>query len=442
MGKRVVVLGGGVAGLSAAYHLSGDCDLLERNLYLGGHCHTKNVGGFLFDEGAHVFYGQGDASERLFWKPLKDEVLHFEAEIWNNYGGTAIGRYPVQANLSALPPDLITRCLVDFIASSQKLDPVVTDYAEWCRHSFGETMAEEFLLRYARKLWTVDPSTLNLDWLPSRFGGRIARPSLEETLRGAVNARPQTINYLTKFAYPSSGGFVRIIDEMVKRVDRDRVRLGSSVESIDTQNHRLTLRDGGTLDYDVLISSLPLPDFIRMSVEAPPEVLEAAQRLSWNSVRVVSFGVEKPEIGPGHWMYFYDEAVPFFRISFPSKYAPANAPKGCSSVACEITYAPWKPLPEEDLFERCRQHLVDAGVLAPGDRIVVREQTDIPYGYVIFDTQRTPALSTLHTWMASHDVIACGRYGDWGYHSSFEAIESGMRAAQSCGERYGLSVGV
>ncbi len=442
MAKRVVILGGGVAGLSAAYHLLGDCDLVERNPYLGGHCHTKNVDGFLFDEGAHVFYGQGEASERLFWKPLKDEILHFEAEIWNNYGGISIGRYPVQANLHALPPDLITRCLVDFIAASQKQDPTVSHYDEWCRHSFGDAMAEEFLLRYARKLWTVDPATLNLDWLPSRFGGRIARPSLAETLRGAVDARPQSINYLTKFAYPSSGGFVRIIDEMSKRVDRSRVRLGASVAAIDPGNHRLTLSDGQTVEYDVLVSSLPLPDFIRLTEAPPKDILAAAARLSWNSVRVVNFGIQRPEIGPGHWMYFYDTDVPFFRISFPSKYAPANAPKGCSSVACEITYAPWKPLPEEDLFDRCQRHLVDAGILTPDDRVLVREQIDIPYGYVIFDEHRTPALSMLHSWMSSHDVVACGRYGDWGYHSSFEAIESGVRAAQTCGERYGLTVAV
>lgn len=440
MGKRVVVLGGGVAGLSAAYHLLGDCELVERHHYLGGHSRTKNVDGFLFDEGAHVFYGQGECSERLVWAPLRDQLVHFEAEIWNNYGDMSRGRYPVQANLHALPPELATRCLLDFIAASQQPEEVVTNYEHWCRHSFGDTLAENFLLRYARKLWTVEPANLTLDWLPSRFGGRIARPSLPEIIRGALDPHPQTINYLTKFAYPASGGFVRIADELVRPLNR--VRLGTEVTAIDTSGRRVHLDRGESLEYDVLISSLALPDFVRISLDAPGHVCEAVQQLAWNSVRVVNFGVERSDIGPGHWMYFYDADVPFFRISFPSKYADANAPKGCSSVSCEIAYAPWKPLPDEDLFARCQRHLVAAGVLDQDDKIRVRDQIDIPYGYVIFDHRRTQSLAVIHGWMEQSGVVACGRYGDWGYHSSFEAIESGLRAAQRCAERLGLPLAV
>jgi protoporphyrinogen oxidase len=179
-----------------------------------------------------------------------------------------------------------------------------------------------------------------------------------------------------------------------------------------------------------VISTVPLPTLVRLTTDAPAEVREAAGRLLCTSVRCINFGVRRPEIGPGHWAYFYDEEIPFFRISFPSKFAPSNAPAGCSSVSCEIAYSRRKPLSEEGLMRRVEEALIRTGVLDTTDEIVVRDEMDIPYAYVIFDFQRQPALDVIHPWMESVGIYPCGRFGEWGYHWSFEAIESGRRAAR------------
>jgi protoporphyrinogen oxidase len=152
----------------------------------------------------------------------------------------------------------------------------------------------------------------------------------------------------------------------------------------------------------------------------------------------VNLGVARPAIGPGHWVYFYEEDVPFFRISFPSKFAPDNAPPGHSSITCEIAYSRRKPLDETDLVRRCVDALTRAGILEADDRIVVEDQIDIPYAYVVFDFHRAEALKTIHAWMESVGLLPCGRFGEWGYHWSFEAIESGQRVARQVAERFGL----
>src|SRR5579872_2384092 len=97
----VVVFGAGPAGLSAARHLGGDVDVYERATTTGGHCRTKRISGFGFDEGAHVFFGADDVSQKFVREPLRDELVEHTAEIWNNYGGTRMGRYPVQVNAHA-----------------------------------------------------------------------------------------------------------------------------------------------------------------------------------------------------------------------------------------------------------------------------------------------------------------------------------------------------
>ncbi|MGV3722835.1 MAG: protoporphyrinogen/coproporphyrinogen oxidase, partial [Actinomycetota bacterium] len=392
------------------------------------HARTKRVDGFNFDEGAHVFFGKDEISQEFVWDPLSGHMLPHRAEIWNNYAERRIGRYPVQANAHALPPEQATRCVLDFIEAAHQPEPEVRNYTEWCLASFGRAFTEEFMLRYARKVWTVEPEELNTEWLGSKVGGRISRPSLEQVVRGAVDPNPHTLNYLTEFSYPDEGGFGRIAENLAAGVAR--IHLGCGVERIDSQARRITFTNGVVREYDTAISTIPLPTLVRLTSDAPGPVREAADKLLCTSVRCINLGVRRPDIGPGHWVYFYDEEIPFFRISFPSKFAPSNAPEGCSSVSCEIAYSHRKPLTEEGLMDRVIAALVQAGILEPDDEILVRDEMDIPYAYVIFDFERQAALDVIHPWMESVGLLPCGRFGEWGYHWSFEAIESGRRAAR------------
>lgn len=440
MSSRVIVLGAGLAGLSAAYHLGGNCEVFEKEPHIGGHCRTKRVDGFNFDEGAHVFFGRDEISQRWVWEPLGQEMLPFYADIWNNYGGQRYGRYPVQANAHALEPEMATRCVMDFIAASQQPEPEVRTYAEWCYASFGKTFTDEFMLRYARKIWTVEPDEMNTEWLGSKVGGRIARPSLEQVIRGAIDPNPQTLNYLTEFAYPANGGFGRIAQPLASHLSQIKTSCG--VTRIDSAARRITFADGTSREYDAAISTIPLPTLVKLTSDAPDEVRAAADKLMWNSVRCVNLGIARPDVGAGHWGYFYDHDVPFFRISFPYKFAPDNAPPGHSSISCEIAYSRCKPLNEENLIARVVDALRGAGILEIADQIVVEDQIDIPYAYVVFDFNRTASLATIHAWMENVGLYPCGRFGEWGYHWSFEAIESGQRVAAKVMTQLDVAVAV
>ena len=423
----VIVLGAGLSGLSAAHHLGGDCEVFEKEEYIGGHCRTKRVDGFNFDEGAHVFFGKDDCSRQFVWEPLGAEMISHRAEIWNNYDTTRYGRYPVQANANALDPEFATRCVMDFIEACRQPEAEIQSYEDWCYASFGKTFADEFMLRYARKVWTVEPSEMNTEWLGSKVGGRISRPSLEQVVRGAIDPHPQELNYLTDFSYPASGGFGRIIEPLAAGVTG--VRLGCGVSRIESEARRITFSDGSARNYTAAISTIPLPRLVRLGVDAPDEVRAAAERLMWTSIRCVNLGVARENVGPGHWVYFYDHEIPFFRVSFPSKYAPDNAPPGHSSISCEIAYSRRRPLNESGLVERTIEALRRTGILESSDRIVVEDQINIPYAYVVYDFNRESSLRVIHSWMESVGLFPCGRFGEWGYHWSFEAIESGKRVA-------------
>lgn len=105
------------------------------------------------------------------------------------------------------------------------------------------------------------------------------------------------------------------------------------------------------------------------------------------------------------------------------------APTGHGSISCEIAYSKRKPLVEAGLADRVIASLRSTGILRPEDKVVTTRQTNSPYSYVVFDHQRNAAVATIHDWMKDIGLIPCGRFAEWGYQWSFEAIESGKRAA-------------
>lgn len=430
------MLGAGLAGLSAAHHLGGRCEVFEKEPARGGHSRTHRVDGFNFDEGAHVFFGKDECSEQFVWQPLAGELIHHRAEIWNNYGGRSYGRYPVQANAHALPPELATQCLLDFVEVSRRGDHEVRNYRDWCYASFGRAFADNFMLRYARKVWTVEPEELTTEWLGTQVGGRISRPSLEQVVRGAIDRNPQEVNYLTTFAYPAQGGFGRIADPVAEGAGE--VHLCQGVVRVETGARSVTLSDGTTRRYVALVSTVPLPDLVRMVSEVPVEVCQAADRLMWTSLRLVNVGVRHDKLGPGHWVYFYDEQIPFFRLSFPHKLSPGNAPPGMGSISCEIAYSRRRPLDGREAPERVIEALAEVGILRSRDEVLFVNVLDVPYAYVVFDFNRAKSLEAIHSWMLDSSIFPCGRFGEWGYHWSFEAIESGRRVAAAVTERLAL----
>src|SRR4030095_10148792 len=135
---------------------------------------------------------------------------------------------------------------------------------------------------------------MNTEWLGSKVGGRISRPSLEQVLRGAIDPNPQELNYLTEFSYPASGGFGRIVQPLASRVSN--VRLGCGVTEITTGSRRIAFNDGSTRNYDAVISTIPLPALVRLAVDAPVDVHAAADRLMWTSVRSVNLGIARGDV--------------------------------------------------------------------------------------------------------------------------------------------------
>ncbi|MGN6097280.1 MAG: protoporphyrinogen/coproporphyrinogen oxidase [Bosea sp. (in: a-proteobacteria)] len=425
---NAVVLGTGMAGFGAAHRLRDEGItpvMYDKNAYYGGHTMSFRYDpGFVFDIGPHISFTKDERIQDLFADSV-DQLYETIQINLNNYWRGYWPQHPVQLHLNGLPEDVVVKVIADFVDERQKPERPINNYDDWLVASFGSTFAELFPKQYTRKYHLTSAENMSTDWL----GPRIYRPSLEEVLRGAISASSPNIHYITHFRYPKQGGFVSYLQKFVPLGD---IRLKHELVSIDPRSRVLSFSNGLQAGYDMLISSVPLPDLVRMIDGTPRDVLEAAGRLACSSCVLVNIGIDRADISKAHMSYFYDEDICFTRLGFPHMLSDSNAPSGMGSIQAEVyfsdKYRPFSGQPS-DWIEPVINDLRRCGLLRDRDRILCSNAMYLRYANIIFDLDRAAALATVHGYLDDLGIAYCGRYGDWGYMWTDESFKSGEAAA-------------
>ncbi len=426
--ENVIVLGTGMAGFGAAHrlHAEGITPIMfDKNAYHGGHTASfRYESGFLFDVGPHISFTKDSRIQELFADSVDQKYETIQINL-NNYWRGHWPLHPVQLHLHGLPEDVVVKVITDFVEERQAPERPINNYADWLLTSFGRTFAESFPMQYTRKYHTTTAENMSTDWL----GPRIYRPSLDEVLRGAISASAPHKHYITHFRYPSQGGFMSYL---TKFVPMGNLHLNHELMSINPQERTLRFSNGLVARYDALISSVALPDLIRMIDGAPQEVREAAERLACSTCVLVNIGVNRQDLSAAHMTYFYDEDICFTRLGFPHMLSSSNATPGAGSIQAEVyfsqKYKPFTGSPQ-DWIEPVIRDLRRCGIVREEDQILCRKAMFLRYANIIFDLDRASALQTVHGYLDELGIAYCGRYGDWGYMWTDESFISGENAA-------------
>lgn len=414
-----------MAGLGAAYHLHHQgvaATVYEKDAYHGGHAASFAKDGFIFDDGPHVSFTKNKRLQDLFARSVNQqfEIVKTSA---NNYWQGYWVKHPAQCNLYGLPGELVVDILSDFIQRDTEVK--INNYQDWLYASFGKKFAQTFPMQYTTKFHTTTADNMATDWV----GPRLYKADLREVLHGAISPSTPDVHYVDHFRYPTNGGFVRFLDVFLPTT---RIRLNRRVASIDAAKKVLTFANGDQIPYRALISSVALPDLIPMIKQAPEDVRKAAGRLACSSCVLVNIGIDRTDISPAHWTYFYDDDYIFTRLSFPHMLSPNTTPEGAGSIQAEIYYSlKYKPL-VKTLDECMATTIVDlkrCGLIREDDSILFTEARKVPYANVIYDLERKSALEIVHGFLDEVGIGCAGRYGAWGYHWTDGSFLSGEKAA-------------
>jgi len=433
---KIVVLGSGMAGFGATnrLHAEGIAPVMyDKNSYHGGHTASfRDTSGFMFDLGPHISYTKDPRIQGLFADSVDQKYETLQINL-NNYWRGHWPQHPVQLHLNGLPEETVIKVIADFVEERQAPDRPVNNYADWLLASFGKTFAELFPMQYTRKYHTTTADNMSTDWL----GPRIYRPSLEEVLRGALSPSAPNVHYITHFRYPTDGGFVRYL---TKFVPMGNLNLNHELKSVDPINRRLTFSNGVVAQYDALVTSVPLPDLIRMIDGAPQHVVAASKRLACSTCVLVNVGVNREDLSNAQMTYFYDDDICFTRIGYPHMLTANNAPPGTGNIQAEVYFSEkYKPLTgsPSDWIEPVITDLRRCGILRDSDEILSKNAMMLKYANIIFDLERAEAVKVVHGYLDELGISYCGRYGDWGYLWTDEAFKSGELAAQKALDRVG-----
>ena len=435
---RVLILGAGLTGLSAAYHLPREETLVvEREPEVGGLCASRRVGGFVFDSTGHVLHLNGADTRDLIDRLLPAAFTRTERRS-RVYSKGVYTAYPFQANTYGLPEPVVRECVLGFVAARLDRDTAEppADLRQWLRHTFGDGIARHFMLPYNEKLYGVDLAELECEGV----AWSIPQPTLDEVVRGALGPEVTGLGYNPTFLYPKQGGIDVIARALTER--GGDIRLGQAVRRIDLVARRAELEGGEALAYERLISTIPLDALLGLVAPAPVAILrEAAGRLRAVSVINFNFGVDRERILPAHWVYFPEPEFPFYRVGSPTNYSDAVAPRGCSSLYVEVARRRDEVVDRETLRAQVLEALRHAGILRASDRILVEEMRILDPAYVLHDHYRLQVLPRVLRSLEQYGVVSTGRYGAWEYGSMESALRQGREAARAASRDSTLTPG-
>jgi protoporphyrinogen oxidase len=420
----VLIIGGGLAGLSAAKALEGKKDYLiaEREKRPGGLAATINKGGFHFDYSGHLLHLRWPATSKLILGALGANCRRIKRDA-RVYAHGRWTPYPFQANLSGMPPKVKSECVSGFLkayAAGGGPGDGSEVFSRWTRRVFGGGISRHFMLPYNAKLWQYPLDRLTTEWC-APF---VPMPKPEEVIAGAYGAKTEGLGYNTVFHYPKRGGIGALANALA--AGSRGLRLGLEVERIDLGKGVADVRHFGPVNFRRLINTAPLSEFVGMTADAPAAVRRAAARLRHNTVYVLNLGVKgaRPDM---HWGYFPGPEFPFYRAGVATNFSAELAPRGCASFYIELATA-GEALDLASAEAAIIRRLKTCGLIKNSAQVVEKLWLKIPCAYVIYDRARAEALPVIQAWLKTKKTRSIGRYGAWKYSFMEESVKEGLEA--------------
>ena len=429
-----LILGAGLSGLSAAYHLAGhDFLVVEKQGVPGGLCTTEEKQGFLFDQTGHWLHMHDEKMKQLVSTLPGLDCITIARKSYV-FSHNIFTRYPFQSNTFGLPPQVVSECVEGFIRAHEKNDRsrAGENFYEWCMANLGEGISRHFMIPYNSKLYTVHPEEFASHWCDTY----IPVPTVEQVVEGA-RRDPEYDNhgYNATFSYPRSNGIGTLPAAFFQACPQGRFLFNACPVAIDMQSRVLRLQDGEEVHFRNCISTIPLRDFLRLVQCAQTDRLQTvAQRMKIASVSYYNAAFRTAPAHPGHWFYIPEERYMPYRIGFYSNVYASLAPEGYSSAYIEYTHQ--GPLVDEPAFRRESVRLLqEMGLISGEEAILFMDYRCVENGYVVFHREYVEDSEMIAQWCRDNGVMLAGRYGRWVYSAMEDAVLDGMRVATAVRER-------
>ena len=428
---KTAILGGGLSGLTLARLLQengGDVVVLEAEREYGGLCRSKTDQGFTFDTGgSHIIFSR-DTEVLAFMRRMiagNEQRNNRNTKIFYKQ---QFVKYPFENGLSDLPPEDRFFCINGFVKTLIAVEkgeiPAPANFREWIYYTFGNGIAECYMVPYNEKIWKYPTDGMSLHWVD----GRIPRPPVEDVIKSAIGIGTEGYTHQAVFSYPFDGGIEALVRAIAQPIEKF-IKTGFRVTSIKKSGKQWQISNGNEgILADQCICTMPVQHLLSCLEGVPREVKNAAGALKYNALACVNIGI-KGSVPAISWLYVPDPAVGRTnRISFPSGYSRHTAPDGCSAILAEITHQPGdevSSMTDAELISEVVDMLQGMQILHK-DQIVYSSVERQPFAYVVYDLEYQKNIAVVKEYCNEIGIPLVGRFAQFEYLNMDGCIRSVM----------------
>ncbi|MDD5609954.1 MAG: FAD-dependent oxidoreductase [Candidatus Omnitrophica bacterium] len=426
--KKIVVVGAGICGLTAAYKLTKagyKVLVVEKEGNSGGLARSFRYNGYTFDIGPHRLYTKVPQVSNFINDILKEKII-----IPRKSGIYLFSKYldwPLSpSDIFRLPVNILIKTCVDLILQ-KKMEP--NNFKEYVSNRYTKTLYKCFFENYTLKFLKADPKKVHKYWAKialerAAIDEKLNTNSLSELIY-TMFLRKNTI----KFIYPING-----IDTFPNKISAAIEEYGGKILT-NKEIDKIICADQKIESISISGKEEKIDDIIWTgSIHAISKLLNLPKpRLDYLNTVLYNFEIDTEIENKYQWCYFSDKDIPFVRITNYSMFSKYNSPKGttalCAEVTCPEKDSVWNN--PEQLVEKIKTEMLKLGIINQIKHIkalhIEKINEAYPILYLNYETNLAEANSRLKTY---RNLYMAGRTGLFWYNNMDHSIINGLNVAE------------
>ncbi|MGC9610762.1 MAG: FAD-dependent oxidoreductase [Minisyncoccia bacterium] len=445
--RKIVILGAGLAGLSAAWKLSEEghgVTVIEKRTLVGGLCDTAEYKNFLFDFGGHRFITK---NENII-KEIKELM---GSDFWTNQRKTQYFlwhkylNYPLELKdlILKINPLISARAVADYFWTviKNKIKPMPEDsFEDWTVKRFGRTLYTIFFGQYTEKFWGISPKQIDKEWASQR----ISLLNLWDVFKKLIIKPKNEPRTYTNDYYYCTYGIGQIAEKMAEVIRKNggKIYLGAKILDIKHNSSgkivSVRFQSGEEIKEesgDYFLSTIPINALINyLTPTVSVSVKKASDALRFRSLVFLNILINQERVTDNDAFYIPEPKYFFTRMIQYKLWSGKMAPNGKTSLqlemGCFFNDEIWN-MSAQELYAKCLPSLRAMGLIKDEKIILDYFSFKGKEVYPLLKIGYRENISAVRNYLNTIDNLAYfGRQGNFQYIHMHHVIEMGFRATQ------------